>query len=386
MLAARDPAIWLFGLAVLWVGYAYLGYPILLYLLWLVRRRPVQLSEAVPVPAISVIVAVHNGKHQIRDKLQNLLEQELPDTKVQLIVADDASEDGTAELIGREFVPHGVQLVRRETRGGKERAQSEALGHATGSIVVFTDVGTRMDRSGLQEILRPFADPSVGCVSSEDRVRVAAGQESGEGLYVRYEMALRKLESEVRSLVGVSGSFFAIKKDLCADFSETLPSDFRSVLSTVEHGQRAVVAPTAFGYYDDIAAGKQSRQRRVRTILRGMTAIFHERRMLNPLRFGVFAWQLWSHKIARWSVPFGLILALICSIVLSARYSVFVLILALQLFGYIFAAITLMRSRPPLGGLGKLARYLGEANLAALVAWLRFARGDRIVNWQPTKR
>lgn len=381
-------AMTVFVLATVWVVYAYAGYPLLLLIVRAFRGTAV--SEARPcdesLPRLTVIVAVHNGASQIRGRLANLLEQDYPRELVEIIVSDDASDDETASIVTGEYGPWGVRLVSAPARGGKERAQKRAVELATGEIFVFTDVGARSDRDGLRQIVRPFSDPTVGCVSSVDKVGGEEGRESGEGLYVRYEMALRRLESEVSSLVGVSGSFFAVRGTLCSDFSETLPSDFRCVLVAVRAGLRAVPAEQAYGYYADITAGAASRQRRVRTIVRGLSALWAERRMLDPLRFGLFAWQLASHKLARWSVPFALLLALVSSTWLAPRFPFFAAILALQLIGYAYGAILLGGRRPPASRIGRIVRYLAEANLAALIAWIRFARGDRFVDWKPTSR
>ncbi|UCF67189.1 MAG: glycosyltransferase [Acidobacteriota bacterium] len=378
-------ALALFLIAFIWAVYAYLGYPLALVLLRRIRRRPIE-ADAGHCPTVSVIITVHNGADRIRRKLENVLGQRYPVELREIVVADDCSDDGTDRIVREEYGACGVRLVRLEQRGGKEGAQREALHHIQGEIVVFTDVGTLLDQAGLCEIVRPFSDASVGCVSSIDRVANDDDGSSGEGLYVRYEMALRRLESEVGSIVGLSGSFFAVRRSICEDFSERDPSDFRSVLVAVRKGLRAVSWERAVGHYADIPAGQASRARRIRTILRGLTTLYRERRMLNPFRYGVFAWQLWSHKLGRWTVAFALLLALASSAFLAADSRMFQIALAIQLAGLAYAFLVLFRRRPPRGALGRAVRYLAEANLSALIAWTLFLRGKRVTEWKPTAR
>ena len=374
----------IFLLAVSFVAYAYVGYPAALAVAGTVRRRSAVAGDV--RPAVSVIVAVHDGAPRLRAKLDNTLAQDYPAELLQIIVADDASTDEGPALVEREYAPRGVRLVRLAARGGKEAAQKTALAAATGSVVVFTDVGTRLDPGGVAAIVRPFADPRVGCVSSIDRFVTRDGRPAGEGLYVRYEMFLRRLETNIGSLVGMSGSFFAVRREVCGDFSDRLPSDFRSVIAASRLGLRAVQGDGAFGYYEDISLPGAELQRKIRTVLRGLTAFFAEIPRVNPFRSPLFWWQLLSHKLCRWLVPFALLAALSSSAALAPRSPAFAALFALQaaLYAYSAAATvrpSLLRFRP-----GRAAHYFVLVNLSILVAWLRWARREELVAWTPTTR
>ena len=369
---------WLFWSAVAWIAYAYVGYAALLRVVAWVRPRPVRRGEV--RPKVSVILTVHNGAGSIRRKLENVLEQSYAGELLEIIVADDGSDDGTDRVVRDEFGARGVRLVRLDRRGGKERAQKEALTIASGEVIVFTDVGTRLDRHGIEKIVRSFADPEVGAVSSEDRVLDLYGPaHAGEGGYVGYEMKLRRLESRVGSLVGLSGSFFAARRVVCDGFSDRLASDFRTALRAVGLGLRAVNDEEAIGYYQDAGGATRELDRKVRTVVRGMTVFFSELRLLNPVRFGLFSWELASHKLARWTVPFAMIAALGASAVLATRSVFFLAVLGVQLIVYLAAALVPSRWLRPI-------RYLIEVNFAILVAWFKYLRGDRIVTWTPTSR
>ncbi len=378
----RSVLVCAFWASVAWAAYAYAGYGLLLRLLALVRHRPVVRKDI--YPKLSVIIAVHNGASEISAKLENALEQEYPPDRLEILVADDASTDGTDEVVSREFAGRGVRLVRLAERGGKERAQKEALTAARGEILVFTDVGTRLGPRGLATIVRSFADPTVGCVSSADRL-LATEAGGGEGFYVGYETAVRRLEGEVGSLVGVSGSFFAARREICEGFSDRLASDFRTVLCCVRRGYRAVLDEEAVGYYRDVAKDSEFR-RKVRTVVRGLNVLSVEKDLLNPFRHGLFAWQLFSHKLVKWTVPFAMVLALGACAALAPGSVAYGWLLALQVAAYLFALALILIPSASHRPIARASRYLLEANLAILVAWGRYVRGERIVAWNPSTR
>ncbi|HEX5514513.1 MAG TPA: glycosyltransferase, partial [Gammaproteobacteria bacterium] len=205
--------------ALFWIGlfgalYSYFLYPLLLLLVS--RKRPLP-PEPVALPRLSMIIAAHNEAHRIRDKLENCLDLDYPAEQLEILVASDASSDGTDEIV-TSYASRGVRLVRATERRGKEWAQLLAVQAAAGEILVFSDVATMLAPEALRRLAADFADPRVGAVSSEDRFVAPDGRIVGEGLYVRYEMWLRRLESGVGGVVGLSGSFFAARREVCEDW------------------------------------------------------------------------------------------------------------------------------------------------------------------------
>ena len=286
----------------------------------------------------------------------------------------------------RDFGAEAVELLALGERSGKEHAQKRAIEIAHGEILVFSDAGTRLDPSGLEEIVFNFADPSVGCVSSEDRLQHRDGSSSGEGFYVKYEMWLRNLESKVNSVVGLSGSFFAARKDVFSDFSGQMQSDFRTLLNSIKLGLRGVSDPRAVGYYLDVGGDDKEFARKIRTITRGLTVFFNHVEFLNPFRYGLFAYQYFCHKLLRWSVPFLLILAFFSNVILAQRSRAFFVLLMLQVLIYATAVAGWLKPSLKKKLYVKVPCYLLAANISILIAWMRFLKGERIVMWQPSKR
>ena len=365
------------------VFHAYFGYPLTLRFITLFRNRPVRKNEY--QPRVSLIITACNEERRIREKLENTLALDYPREKLQVIVASDGSTDGTHAIVD-EYGRHGIELFVCAVRRGKENAQKEAIQRTTGEIIVFSDVSTRLDTHGISQIVSNFSDPSVGCVSSVDRVIGRDGKPCGEGFYVRYEMWLRNLESRVYSLVGLSGSFFAARKEVCRDFSGDMQSDFRTVLSSIRLGLRGVSDPEAVGYYQDISDSRREFERKVRTVLRGLTVLFRNLEFLNAARFGFFSYQYFCHKLLRWLVPLFLLTALAAHILLSFNSGLYAALLLVHLGFYTIAATGWMARTLPKNVLFKIPLYFLTVNSAILVAWWQFVRGKRMVMWSPTER
>jgi len=367
-----------FWLSVTLILYAYIGYPLALFALARVRRR--QVAKGSATPAVSFIIAAHNEEQRIRDKILNTLAQDYPSELLEIIVASDCSTDRTDAIVG-EFSSR-VRLVRAPERRGKEAAQQLAILAARGEIFIFSDAATALTPQGVSSIVRNFSDPSVGCVSSIDRCIDQRGVVSGEGAYVRYEMFIRQLETGVGTLVGLSGSFFAARRVVCQRWSVDRQSDFNTLLNSIELGLRGVLDPESVGYYRTISNPSREFGRKVRTVVRGIAVLVPNLRYLNPFRFGLFAWELASHKVCRWLVPFAMVAALVANLVLASRSPFYGLTLFLQV-GFYLAALVGLRTD---ASILRLPSFLCVANFAVLMAWLRFARGERIALWSPSNR
>jgi len=365
------------------IFYAYAGYPLALLIISLFRDQMV-LRKPI-TPSISFIIPVHNEERRIREKIENTLQQNYPGDKLQIVVASDYSQDKTDEIVGA-YASHGVHLVRLRERGGKELAQKEALQYATGEILVFSDAATILPRDAVSQIVQNFADPTVGCVSSVDRLIDADGKISGEGVYVKYEMFLRSLETKVNTLVGLSGSFFAARRDVCQTWASGLQSDFNTLLNSVKLGLRGVSDPESIGYYKSIADESKESERKVRTVLRGISVLMKSLHLLNPLRYRLFSWQLLSHKLCRWLVPFAMILAFVANVFLLSHSVVYVYTLCVQLMFYLLALWGVWFKLPSKVSIVKLPTFFMLVNLSILSAWCRYARGERLTWWSPSQR
>ncbi len=365
------------------VFFAYFGYPLTLLAIALSGGgRGVRNSGI--TPSVTVVIAAYNEEGKIEAKLENTLVMEYPGDKLQIIVVSDGSTDSTNRIVG-EYANRGVEIVETTGRVGKEGAQLQALPHARGEIIVFTDVATLSDINCIKNMVRNFADDTVGCVSSEDRVIKNGKDVGGEGAYVRYEMWIRNLESRVGSVVGLSGSLFAVRASLCSDFSAEQQSDFRTVLVCIRHRLRGVSDPSVIGYYNDVPEEGDEFGRKVRTMVRALTVFFKNADLLALWRYGLPAYELLCHKLLRWMVPWFLALAFISNaILISKSVSYFFLFIAQMIF-YMGAAAGI-RKRNNENFFLRVAAYFVRVNLSIAIAWIHYLKGRRIVKWEPTKR
>lgn len=383
----------LFWLSVFMIFYAYFGYLLCLFVIYLFRKPKSQedstaVQQSRKYPLVSFIITAHNEEERIKEKIEGSLLQDYPKDKLEIIVASDCSSDQTDEIV-RTYEGQ-VELVRAPERKGKENAQKYAVEAARGEILVFSDVATILEPNAISNIVKNFMDPSIGCVSSEDRFIDVDGNISGEGAYVKYEMLLRKLESRVNTLVGLSGSFFAARREVCKNWSIDLQSDFNTLLNSIKLGLRGVSDSKSIGYYKNIADEKKEYNRKVRTVLRGISVMMKNLSLLNPIRYGLFAWQLFSHKIGRWLVPFFLILAFISnlSIIGDSFFYVFTFVLqvAFYFLAYAYFQAGKRREQGAFVNLMKIPYFFVTVNLSILVAWWRYIKGERAIFWEPSKR
>ncbi len=330
---------------------------------------------------MSIIIPVHNEARRLEQKIANTKALDYPADRLELLLVSDGSTDDTAALIQTQL-GLGPSLIELPVRRGKAAALNAGLSRASGAIVVFTDASIMLEAGALRAIVQPFADRRVGCVSGEDRI----AQADGEGLYGRYELLLRRLESNVHSIVGASGAFYAQRRDLCAPFTEGMAPDFLSVLRTVQKGYRALSEPSAVGAMSSVKDPKQEFDRKVRTLLRGMTTLFAHTSLLNPFRYGLFAFALWSHKVLRWTAPLFLLAALLAPLAQLDR-PLFAGALVVEVGFYsIAAAMCLGLGNLERTALGRVAFYFTSANAAILVAWYRYITGVRQELWTPSHR
>jgi glycosyltransferase involved in cell wall biosynthesis len=376
--------LWLFWTAAVFLAYTFVGYPTMLGMISLFRKRG-QRQETTTWAKVSIIIPAHNQAIQLRRKIENTLALTYPKEKREIIVASDASTDETTDIV-RSCADRGVRLVELPVRKGKHHAQMVARDASQGEILVFTDVSAELEPDALQKIVANFADPSVGCVSSEDRIAATSGRWMGEGFYVEFEMWLRRLEASAGSLVGLSGSFFAARREVCGVWYPGLSSDFFLPLQAVSRGMRAIVDPECRGHYGLVHSEKMELKRKVRTIVHGLAVLFVHAALLNPFRYGFFSIQLISHKLFRWLVPFAGAALLVSNLFLWDSGMFYRVCLVLQLILYGTGVLALLAGRLTQFKPFHLARFFLLGNAATMMAWMYFLMGEKFVTWQPTRR
>ncbi|MGI9628545.1 MAG: glycosyltransferase [Longimicrobiales bacterium] len=380
----------LVGFSLAGLVYALVGYPLVLRLLRAcgVRRESV-LSSQGGWPSITITVPAYNEEAQIADTIESLLGVEYPGER-QILIVSDASSDSTDDIV-RGFQGRGVEFVRMAERTGKTELENQVASMARGEIVVNTDASIRLDPFAAVRLVECFEDDRVGVATGRDISKGASDHDAnvGEAGYVGMEMGLRDLESDVNGLIGASGSLYAIRRDL-HDYrlAGGLSRDFAAALVARINGFVTVSVPTALCTVPRATSIQREYRRKVRTVTRGMSTLWHFKVLLNPLRYGLFAWMLWSHKVARWSIPvlgLGLLVGLALQVPGSPVALLFtsIALVGLAVGGSAWVASAKGRELPKWLS---LMAYGLASNVAVLHAWPRALLGQRQAIWEPTRR
>lgn len=367
------------------LAYVYVGYPVLVYFVSRLFPRPVMQAEI--EPHVTILITAFNEEAVIGEKLTNTLAIEYPREKLEILVASDGSTDSTDEIV-QQFRDRGVKLFRQEGRLGKTATQNNAVRSAAGEIILFSDATTMYDPDVLRLLLPAFADRAVGCVAGRlvyvDQKRTNVGK--GARSYWGYETFIKMAESRACSLIGASGCLYAVRRSAYEPMYPEACSDFLICTNIYRKGLRSVFAPEAVCYEGTNHRTAEEMRMRIRVISQTFTDLWRNRDMLDPRRGGFFSIQLISHKLLRYAVPLMLATILITSASLAGSSAFFRLILFGQVVFYALAAAGWLTEK--LGGrLSILAMplYFVLANLASVVAFYKFLRGETYARWEPIR-
>ncbi len=309
-----------FWLSFFVIIYTYIGYPLLLSAWRSLARKRVRKGEI--LPSVSVIVAVYNEEGIIERKLKNLFDLDYPASLLEIIVSSDGSTDQTEAKVGRWQEQHSngpsLLLQTAPAHVGKAAALNRAVAHARGEILVFADARQWLDRQAVAALVANFADDRIGAVSGELILMDRPGGDgaAGMGLYWRYEKWLRKMESDVDSMLGATGAIYAVRKGLYDPIpAETILDDVLIPMQAVFKGYRTVFEPKALAYDFVTRRTENEFTRKVRTLSGNYQLLWQIGALWSWRRNRIF-FQYFSHKVARLVVPFMLMLLLFSNLFL----------------------------------------------------------------------
>jgi len=371
--------------------YCYLGYPLILIILGLIfGKEPAfakamagKLKKAEITPSVSLLIPVYNEEKIIKKKIENSLDLDYQKDKLEIVVASE-SDDRTNEIV-KEYENRGVKLIEFAGREGKQYTIYRTLPKCQGEIIVLTDANGMFKKDALLKLVRNFADPRIGCVSGE--LKYINPQETSigesEGIYWRYEIFIKKLESKIQSILGANGSIYALRKELYSPISKYRGDDFELPIRVAQQGYGVVWEPEAISEEEVYPETIKEFKRKVVIIgwhFRGAFILLKESFKKNqPL----LVFQLISHKILRWLIGFFLVFIFLSNILLldNPFYSILfigqIIFYSLAIFGYF-----LDKKRKKLNKLVNLAYYFCMVNLAALVGVIKGILGKQKPTWE----
>lgn len=368
----------LFWLALLFVAYTYVGYPLLVWCLSRLRETlPARSPQA--WPGVSVVVPFCNEPARVTEKLATLRAQDYPGV-MQIIFVSDGEEDGTAEAV-RACAARDVTSLVLPRRAGKPSALNAALPLIRHDLVLFSDARQQLATDALRLLVTRIQHPDVAAVSGElvllddqDRARI--------GLYWRYEKWIRQSESRLASVPGVTGALYLIHRRYIRPLpADTLLDDFDMPLPALREGKRVLFEAGA-QVIDRVAEDMaREKTRKVRT-LTGNFQSFRRHPWLFSPRANPIWWQFMSHKVARLLVPYALLLLLVLPLLVATPFYLAVFAAEVAFYSLAFGNA----HHWPLCGnpLAALARLFTELNLAALQAAWQYWRGSVDARWERT--
>ena len=368
------------GGALLAAIHPFITYPISLMLLSYWRRSPIDLfsPEDLAKPAVALCLCVYNEQDVIRTKVENMLAMRRTLPRLEVLVYVDAASDRTVEILA-EF-GDSLRVVLSPQRLGKTHGMNVLVKLTSADIIVFTDANVIFADDALLHLLRPFADPAVGCtlghlryVSSADSATSATGS-----FYWNMEERLKELESRTGSAITSDGSIFAIRRALHEPPPPQVSDDIFVSLSILCAGYRVVRVGTAIAYEEAVSSAGEEYNRKIRIACLAFTVhrmLWQRLRRLSPLNLYKYV----SHKLLRWLTIYILAIGSACFIGGIAMSAGWVIAVALAVVGLAaLAAVWLSKTGP----LGKLSSVL-QAFVATGIGVWKSLLGVRFQTWTP---
>ena len=355
--------------------YIYFGYPLVLLLLNQFEQQKVKKSFI--TPSVSLIISAYNEEDIIAKKIKNCFQLNYPEDKLEIIVANDGSQDDTVEITSQY---QEVELLDYEINEGKTEVQNKAVKEATGEILVFSDANAMYQPDAIKKLVRNFADEKVGAVCGDLQYSsgtASSGSREGISLYKRYEKFIKKLEGNLHSTIGAYGSIYAVRRELYTPLPADIISDFIEPLMIVKQGYRSVYEPEAVSVEKPETSYQDEFQRRVRIITRGLRGLVYASDLL---KFNALGFCLFSRKLLRWLTPIFMILLFMFN--LFHVEGIYFYLLIGQILFYSFAGLGLVFDNK----LFYIPSYFTMINYASLKALINYFKGEKYVSWDTLDR
>ena len=327
------------------IFYTYIGYGIILYIMIKIKRIFIKKNEILlteeELPNVTLLIAAYNEQDFVAKKVENTKLLNYPKEKLHQLWVTDGSDDNTPDLL--KLYPE-IEVLHKPERNGKIAAMNRAMKYVKTPIVIFSDANTLLGEQSILKIAQMFSDPKTGCVSGEKRIFNAnkeAASAAGEGIYWKYESALKRWDAELKTAVGAAGELFAIRTELYNEVEpDTLLDDFIISLRVAMQGYKIDYDPEAYAQETASANVKEELKRKIRIAAGGIQSVIRLYPLLNIFKYGLLSFQYISHRVLRWTItPLSLLLILILNIVLASTSTLFLIILGLQILFYLSAFI-----------------------------------------------
>lgn len=367
-------------LALAFVVYTYFGFPLLLWLRARGVKAPEPKLQRDSWPEVTIVISAFNESKTIESKLSSLAELDYPDNQWRVLLVDDGSQDATVEIAQGLGYPW-LEIIQLPDNSGKPVALNMAMQQVDSEFCVYMDARQRVSSNTLKSLIAHFDDEEVGAVSGELMIVDEENPEQvNVGLYWRYEKSLREMESRLYSTAGATGALYAIKT---AHFEpldqDAILDDFDTPVNVLKAGKRVIFEPSAQVFDASQSSLDDEFKRKLRTLTGNFQSFAHHKWLFNPAKNPIW-WQFLSHKVFRLVVPWALVVLLPASLMAGGWWWQLVFVGQLAFYGLAIAAgyVAFVRNNK----LGSFAQTFFQLNLAALLAAVKYLKGDVSAQWK----
>jgi cellulose synthase/poly-beta-1,6-N-acetylglucosamine synthase-like glycosyltransferase len=376
-----------FWFSIIVVCYAYFGYPLFLYIYSILKENKYKVHNDSLFPSVTLLISAYNEENTIEDKILNSLELNYAKELLEIVVVSDGSNDRTNEIVNK-YTDKGVILRHYEGRMGKTNCLNKSIPLAKGDIIVFSDANSIYDKDAVKNLVKNFNNEKIGFVTGHTKYIWKDNNLGSVGIYTRIENLTKKLESKIGSCVGADGAIFAIRKKLYVPLKPYDINDFVIPLNIIQQGFRGIFEENAFCHEKTSLDQQDEFNRQTRITNRTLRAIFSHRELLNPFKYSIFAFELISHKLLKFIVPFFLLSIFILNIafMLNNQIGIYLLTLLSQVLFYCFGYIGHIRIKAGfLRNLSLYCRTFTVVNIAIMTGWFKYFRGETYTTWNPNR-
>jgi len=316
----------------------FIGYPALIFLLTKIKKVPKQRlveDSCLETPSLTIILCIYNASDKLKARLDNVFASDYPEDKLNIIVVSDGSTDNPKEII-KNYADGRVSLLESSSNQGKAHALNIGISNATTEFLAFIDVRQFLDVRALKSLIENFNDRRVGAVSGN--LMIQGSDNYDPGLYWKYEKWIREKESDLYSLLGVTGAIYMARKSLISQLpSGTILDDMYIPFNIIKAGYRVKFEPNAKAF--DVASSTIAEEfhRKVRTLAGNFQLITQLPWLMSPLKNPVF-FQFISHKVLRLVLPYSLIYVFCASFFLEDQF--FATLFYCQVLFYCYALLS----------------------------------------------
>jgi cellulose synthase/poly-beta-1,6-N-acetylglucosamine synthase-like glycosyltransferase len=376
------------------VFYCFIGYTLVLALLVCVKKvfYPTSAPEncMLEYPNVCLLVAAYNEAGCIQEKITNTLQLDYPNEKIQYLWITDGSNDGTEKILSGY---PSFQVLHLPERKGKAAAINRAMPFVKTPFTIFSDANSMLSTNCIKEILQPFKSPQIACVAGEKAIYSSTkdnAPSSSESFYWNYESGLKKLDSQLNSAIGAAGEIFGIRSKLFVPLPEdTIIEDFVMSINLIRQGYKIDYAPKAKAVETGSLTVEEEMKRKIRIASGGFQVLSRYPDLLNPIKYGWFSFQFFSHKFLRWAVlPWAFFALLPLNIALCSENGFFYSLgLAFQVGFYLVAGIGFLLQKRAIGiKYIFYPFYFLRTLMATFQGFIRFLKNEQPVTWEKAKR